>query len=198
LTWLGQFFEKGRNVRITDLEWHALEYLAFSMRPVDKHEIFGNLPTDNPLEFAAMVYQATAKNGYGWLGWLNGRPVAALGIFENFPGNWQIWSFGTEDYPLVVVGFLERLTQAIEAARRDHGLHRLECRSIRIHSSAHRLLRVLGFESEGVLRCYGRDRSDYFLFAKVWGDRDDVFWRGRKFSTTSSAGTTAAAAFQDG
>jgi hypothetical protein len=188
----------GGKVKITDLEWNALEYLAFNMREIDKQEIFGNLPSDNPLELAAMVYQATAKNGYGWLGWFNGRPVAALGMFENFPGCWQVWSFGTQDYERVVAGFLHRFQQAIDAARGERGLHRIECRSIRIHSSAHKLLRVLGFKSEGVLEQYGRDRSDYFLFAKVWENDSDVLRRGREFTATGSAGTAAAAAIQNG
>lgn len=189
----------GGKTRITDLEWNALEYLAFHMREIDKREIFGNLPTDNPIEFAAMVYQATAKNGYGWLGWFNNRPVAALGMFENFPGCWQVWSFGSENYEHVITGFLRRFQQAIEAAREAHGLHRIECRSITDHSSAHRLLRVLGFDSEGVLRSYGRDGSNYILFAKVWENDSDVLRRGRReFSTTGSAGTATAAAVQNG
>jgi hypothetical protein len=168
LTWLDKITHKGWRVETEPLQWLALEFICFNMRPIDREEVFDNLPTDNPLEIAAMLFQAVGKQGCAWQAKLNGRPAACLGVFENFPGNWQIFSFGTEDYQKVVTGFLPSY-RAAESYALDRGMHRLECRSLSSHKEAHGFLRAMGFDVEAVLRGYGRNRQDYVLFRRLWG-----------------------------
>ena len=55
LTWLEEVTAPGHNVVVEPMEWLALEFLCFNMRDVDRREIYGNLPTANPLEWAAMM-----------------------------------------------------------------------------------------------------------------------------------------------
>src|SRR5262252_5326091 len=90
-------------IKVEPLEWLALEFLCFNMRAIDASEIYGNLPTDNPLELAALMHQAVARCGCGYIGRLDGRPALAMMVFEQWPGNWQIASFGTQDYVRVLV-----------------------------------------------------------------------------------------------
>jgi hypothetical protein len=164
--WLGTVTGKGRIV-IEPMEWLPLEFICFNMREIDRHEIYANLPTTNPLEWAAMIFQAVGKNGCAWHASLDGRPAAAMGVFENFPGNWQIFSFGTDDYIRVLVAFKPKW-YLMQDFLRDHGGHRLECRSLTTHKEAHRFLKLMGFAPEAVLQSYGRNREDYILFKQVW------------------------------
>jgi RimJ/RimL family protein N-acetyltransferase len=165
--WVPSVAGKGDKIEAKPLNWFALEWIALNLRDRDKQEILGNMPTDNPLEVAAIVMHATAKKGVGWIGWLNSRPVAALGVFEQWPGNWQIWSFGTDDYRRAAPVFNRKFDLAMQYAI-DHGCHRMECRSHANHVESHRLLTALGAEREGPLRQYGKDKADYIVFSWVF------------------------------
>ena len=167
-TWLDRVTGNGR-ISIKPMEWLALEYLTFNLRQADKDEIFNNLPVTNPLEVTAMVMQAVAKQGVGWVASLNGRPAACLAVFEEWHGNWQIASFGTDYYDRAAVALKPKFYEALDYAG-TNGARRLECRSRFVHSSAQRLLGALGFTAEGTLRRYGADGSDYVQFARLLGD----------------------------
>lgn len=149
------------------MEWLPLEFLCFNMRASDYAEIRSMLPTDNPLEWAAMLHMAVAKKGCGWITRFNGRPAACMGLFENHPGNWQVFSFGTDLYPRVMVTFKPKIDLMIAYAR-DLGMHRLECKSISSHTLAHGCIRLVGMTHEATLKSYGRNREDYYVFARLW------------------------------
>lgn len=165
VSWLDRVTGSG-NISIKPLEWLPLEFLCFNLRAIDREELVGNLPTENPLEIASIIFNQVARNGCAWCGFMNGRPAAVLGVFENFPGNWQVFSFGSNDYVRVLVCFRQKWPLML-AYVRDHGGHRIECRSLATHSEAHGFLRLMRFEREGVLRCYGRRKQDYVQFARL-------------------------------
>src|SRR5262245_4323937 len=171
--WLATVTGKGfGSIKMEGLEWLALEYLCFNMRPVDRTEIYNVLASDNPGEFAARRYQAVARNVCGWIAHLNGRPAACMGILENFPGNWQIYSFGTDAYIRVVATFWPKL-RLMEAFGRDRGMHRLECKSRADHLGAHRGLYLMGLYPECTLPRYSRDGADYIQFGRTWPPQDN-------------------------
>lgn len=165
-TWLNNVTGKGK-IAIAPLEWLPLEFVCFNMREIDRHEIYSNLPTQNPLEWAAGVFAAVGRKGCGWTASFNGRPAAAMGVFENFPGNWQIFSFGTDDYIRVLVAFKPKWYAMLDYLK-EHGGHRLECKSLSSHKEAHGFLKMIGFKPEAILDAYGRDREDYILFKMVF------------------------------
>lgn len=167
-SWLDTVTGKGR-ITVEPLEWLTLEFICFNLRPVDREEIFDNLPDDNPIRLCASLHQAIAMNGCGWIARLDGRPAGCISIFENFPGNWQVASFGTTDYRRVLVAFKPKLEKLIGFAR-ERGMHRLECKSLADHKDAHRTIRFLGMGDPQLLRCYGRKRQDYICFSRVWPD----------------------------
>ncbi len=148
------------------MEWLALEFVVFHMRERDKEEIFNNLPTDNPLEWAAMCQQAVDRRGMAWTAFFNGRPTACLGAFEQFPGNWQIFSFGSEQFQRVVTAFLPCYRKLVTHAR-ELGCHRMECKSLADYTEAHKFLELMEFRRECTLHQYGRRRQDYILFYRL-------------------------------
>lgn len=185
----------GRNrIEAKPLNWHHLEWVALNMREIDRIEIFGNMPTDNPLEVAAIVMHATAKKGLGWTAWLNNRPVGALGVFEQWPGNWQIWSFGTDDYRRAAVVFKAKFDNSVEYMLANGG-HRLQCYSHQRHVESHRLLTFLGATREATLHHYGRDGAAYHVFAWTW---ESANVPRRIIVTGSDSNPDAAASVEDG
>lgn len=166
MNWLDTVTGPGR-VTVHNLEWLPLEFIAFNLRSADRREVFGNLPSDNALELAAMVFHAVGKKGVGWIARFDGRPAGTIGCFENFPGNWQIFSFGTDAYRRVLPAFKPKL-DALTNFSLENGARRLECKSHIMHTESQALLRIVGFTPEAVLRSYGRDGADYVLFSKAW------------------------------
>lgn len=166
-SWLDEVTSPGNVVTIEPMEWLPLEFLCFNMRDIDRREIYGNLATDNPLEWAAMIQFGVAKNGCAWITRFNGRPAAVMGVMENWPGNWQVFSFGTEKYRRVLVYFKPKL-EAMIAFGRERGMHRLECRSLASHIDAHRVTKFVGLGNPQLLRKHGRDGDDFVLFSRVW------------------------------
>lgn len=164
--WLSTVTGYGK-VTCEPLEWLALEFLCFNMREIDREEIYDNQQIDNPIGLAAALHHAIARNGCAWIARLNGRPAACLGVFENFPGNWQVFSFGTPDYRRTLVAFKPKLDNMLGFAR-ARGMHRLECRSLAHHRDAHRITRFIGMKPEATLRAFGRARQDYIVFARVF------------------------------
>jgi len=159
----------GDRCSIEAMEWLALEFLCFNMRAIDRHEISNMLPSHNPLEWAAMINQACGRDGKGvaWIARHNGRPAATLGVFEQYPCCWQLFSFGTDAYPRVLTQFSPKMELMWQYAR-DHGMHRVECKSHVDHKTGHTLLRILGFTKEATLRMYGSDGADYLQYSRLW------------------------------
>lgn len=151
---------------VSDLEWLALEFIAFNLRDEDRQEIMNNLPIRNNLYLCQTVMSAVAEKGVGWTVGFRGRPALAFGTFEQWPGNWQVFLFGTNDFQKALVAVKPLYERAVNHARTNGG-RRLECRSHSDHTAAHRLLRILGWQCEGVLRRYGADGADYLQFAKL-------------------------------
>ena len=171
-TWLDDVTGRG-SVSVAPLTWLPLEFICFAMREIDRYEIANMLPSDNPLEWAAIIHTAVANNGCGWVSSFNGRPAATIGVFENHPGVWQIFSFGSDDYPRVLASVKPKL-DLMWAFGRGRGMHRLECRSVISHTTAHKLLQIIGLDCEARLTQYGRDGADYLLFRRVWEKRADT------------------------
>jgi hypothetical protein len=163
-------------VTVTDMRWLDLEYIAFNMREIDRREIYGNLPDDNPLHLAALLMNAVAKKGVAWIAKYEGLPAAWLAFFEQWPGNWQVSLGGTEHVPKVLLALKSKVADGFRFAR-EHGAHRVECRNIASHREAEALVRCLGAEKEGVLRKYGRDGSDYHQWS----------WTGHRLILASDA-----------
>lgn len=159
----------GWRVSIEPMEWLTLEFLCFNMRAIDRQEISNMLPSDNPLEWAATIHHACGRDGkgVGWVARINGRPAATMGVFENFPGCWQLFSFGTDQYVRVLALFKPKL-DLMWAFAREHGGHRVECKTHAQHITAHALCRIVGFTHEATFRNYGTDGADYLQFARVW------------------------------
>ncbi len=106
-------------------------------------------------------------DAYSWALEFDGCALACIGIVPKWPGVaccWGLFSGAALGHPAALSRFARG---GIEAAEIQLSLRRLETTAPHAHTTAHRWLRHLGFEKEGVARAYGLDGSDHILYARV-------------------------------
>ena len=144
---------------------NAVEYICINMREVDQREIYNMRNHDSPLVLAREVCMA-ASIGKAGVAWRDNKPAAVVGVSPLWPGVWSIWSFGTEDWTkcaLEITKYGQRVLKPWLYTKTT--AHRLQCESRVDHKEAHEWLVRCGAHVEGRLSGYGRDGSDYIMFA---------------------------------
>lgn len=142
----------------------AVEYITLNMREIDALEVYGMRGHDNPLLLAKEVVLA-ASYGKAAIATHKGMPCGVIGVSPLWPGVWTAWSFGTEHWPRAVLKISRYGRQVFKPFILGCGAHRLQCESRIDHTEAHRWLEAMGAHKEGLLRGYGRDGADYFMFS---------------------------------
>jgi len=193
MSWVDRIVHN-KPTEVHGLEWHALQWLAFNMREIDAREIYGNQPATTAFEVTALIMHETAKCGVGHMAYINGRPVAAFGVFKMWDGVFQVWSFGTDEYAQGLASFRQKWRETA-AWLLAEGCHRLHCASLVDHVESRQFLRMLGARCESTMVGYGKDGSDYLMY--VW-DKEALQDVLRKIVESAATGTTAAAPVQDG
>ncbi len=136
--------------------------VARAMRAADRHEVFATRFDDDP---NALARDLVAVSRLGAVVAHDGRPIAAMGAVECWPGMWSVWMIATDAWPLVARVATRWARLAITSVLPAAGAYRCECRSIDGHETAHRWLRHLGAQAEAVHPGYGRNRETFITFA---------------------------------
>lgn len=160
-------------VRIARLTYDAALYVCLNLRPEDRREIYALRNDDNPVLLAHHVTRAAVLSDLAWVATWQGRPAAVLGAYELWPGVFEAFAFGTDDWPHVALALTRHGLRTLGPALRERGAHRFQAHSHADHHEAHRWLQSLGARFEAALPCFGRDGSTYHLYA--WTDADNVF-----------------------
>lgn len=156
-------------MEIRDLNRTDLLSVAERMRMADHDEIFATRFDDDP---DALVDDLLAGNPLGVIiADDQGRPVAALGATEMWPGLWSLWMFATNEWPRVARGATRFARAQFWPLLRLAGLRRGECKSAAAHHAAHRWIRHLGGRAEAVHPAFGRDGQDFITFV-IHGEKD--------------------------
>lgn len=152
----------------------ALLHVAQNLREMDKREVFcGHAQTPDKL-----ATDAFTTRGYCDVAWVDHRPVAVIGAQPLWPGLWQVWAWGTEEWPRVALTLTKHAVRVLKPLMLQHGGHRAQCHSHVLHTDAHRWLKFFGFTCEGLMQGYGREQEDFLLFA--WRIRDHVLQQRRR------------------
>lgn len=137
--------------------------VASAMRAADAAEIYATRWSEDPRPVAASV---AALSRFGFVVATDaGRPAAAMGAAEAWPGMWSVWMFATDDWPQVALGATQAVKRLLIPAIVAAGAHRAECRSLISHKVAHRWLEYLGARREAVLTGYGRCQEDFIVYS---------------------------------
>lgn len=117
---------------------------------------------DSGLERFGRLY---LRNGLGFVGLVDGRPIAALGICRMWRGVGEAWGFILPDatnYPL----FLHRsVRQYLHAMIDIMQLHRVQCTVREQDTRACRWIERLQFRREGRLLAFSPTGESYMLYS---------------------------------
>lgn len=159
----------------TDIDLASIEYIALNMRERDRTEIFGLIPHDNPCRFAWEAYHGILNSGRGQIAWHNGKPAALAAFVEMWPGTWNVWMCGTDDFKPAAVPLLRWFRKAANEILSMCKGHRLQCDSRADYEEAHKLILAMGGLQEGPpMRRYGKDEADYVRYVWLNGENDAV------------------------
>jgi hypothetical protein len=124
------------------------------------------LPASKGIDLQTMI-EAQAKLGQAITVYLHGRPVACFGNVELWPGVAELWSL-IEDrarkYALTLTKVGKIYVDYVALSRNAHRLQ------ITVRSGDIRAVRwagALGFEQECLMKRYGPDQSDFYLFSRT-------------------------------
>ena len=160
---------------LTEFNEHALEFVVLNMRERDRVEIFNMRPHDSPLQLVQEIKIASTghRRTMAWSDRTK-RPAAFGAFTESWPGLWDVWMFGTDDFKDCAVEMLRWFRREANDVLQHCKGHRLQCDSRFDHDEAHKMIKALGAIEEVRLRRYGKDGSDYIRFVWFNGENDAV------------------------
>ena len=135
---------------LTEPDLWAIEYICLNLRESDAIEIYNVRPHDSPLQLAWESTQAVKNMGRGRIGWANGKPAALFAFTEDWPGTWQVWMFGTNDFKAAAIDLLRWARKEANDILTVCEGRRLQCDCRLGHDDAHKMIRALGGKPEGV------------------------------------------------
>ena len=157
--------QTSRRYQIADLTPLYATYVAACMRDHDREEI-APLWDAWDTRIVGLCSVECSVPGFAWAVLEAGQPIACYGLSYASAmdtGLWQAWAYGTPRFRRAVP-LISRHMLSIRHEIARH-CHRLQVISRSGHDIAHDWVQGLGARHEGTLRGYGRDGSDYELYA---------------------------------
>jgi len=102
--------------------------------------------------------------GKAWAARHNGKVVALAGYVPVWEGRCVLWGLLGSDAGPAMAALIQRTRQELKQVQVE--FPRVEAYAARNHEAAHRLLKLMGFKSEGMMRKFHKG-NDYVLYAKV-------------------------------
>ena len=106
--------------------------------------------------------------GMSFTGLLNNNPIAAGGICYLWDGVAEGWVLASRDifkYPIFCAKTIKRRTDLLA---KNNKLKRIQTAVKADSDTAIRFAEWLGFKREGLMKNYGPDGADHYLYAKVY------------------------------
>ncbi len=141
--------------------FHPAHYSQLRLREPDRRSLEALENMDELME----VYSA---RGLAWTGRVDGEVLAIGGVARLWPGVGEAWMLASKDVPRHARDFHRTVKGLLELAKTSMQLHRLQT-AVRWASDDQEGNRTrlkwalaLGFESEGLMLCYGAN-GDHWL-----------------------------------
>lgn len=145
-----------------------------NMREADKREVYALRPHDSPLQLAAEAHAMIKNMGRGRIGWAKGRPAAVCAFTESWPGTWEIWMFGTDDFKTVAIEMVRWFRKEANDILTVCEGRRLHCDSAAYHEEAHKLIKAAGGIEEARFKAYGKNGDEFIRFVWLNGVNDGI------------------------
>lgn len=153
-----------RAPELPTIDHEVTRFIVENLRPEDRREIDA-VSRDESDDARIERYMMLAEFTF-WAEW-GERPAGLIGAWPLWPGIWQVYAFGTEDFERVAPTLTKFAKRFMTPALIRAGAHRAQCDSIADHHRAHRWLESMGYENEGAMRKYGRGGETFYRFAYV-------------------------------
>lgn len=92
------------------------------------------------------------------------QPIACGGLITHWPGRAIGWLIIA---PLPRMALWGKITRIVRQTLAGAPYHRIEATVRSDFAAGHRWIREFGFEPEGLMRKYGPDKADHWLYARV-------------------------------
>lgn len=144
-----------------------LLYILRNLRAADREEIFATRWSDDPNSLVDDCMMVAARpTSYTVMAGLAGKPIAVLGAVEPWPGCWDVWCFGTDDFNKIAFSLTKHIRRVMIPMLLARGLRRAHCRSLSTHAKAHAWLHDLGARQtdDRVMRGWGKNGESFIMF----------------------------------
>lgn len=111
--------------------------------------------------------EALAIPGMAWTGIVDREVVGCAGLVPEWEGRVVAWALFGRMPKFSWPAIIRKIHFEFEHSLAAHGRHRVEITVPTHFGPGCRLARLLGFDIEGKMRCYGIDGHDHFLFSKI-------------------------------
>jgi hypothetical protein len=98
---------------------------------------------------------------------LDGKPVAIVGLTLLWTGVAEAWSLLSHDIQIKPVSFHKTVQTLLKEMEDIHQLFRVQATVRSDYRTGIRWLMGLGFELEALMKKYGPEHEDHFLYARV-------------------------------
>ena len=105
--------------------------------------------------------------GMSFTGIVNNEPIAAGGVFPLWDGCAEGWVLATKKINNYPITFARVIKQRTDMMCKNYSIKRLQTSVKADCQIAIRFAKWLGLTSEGLMKHYGPDGSDYYRFARI-------------------------------
>lgn len=141
--------------------------MTFCLTPMQPGDYVDATQGRAPWESAWEVACYRLDHGAAWTARVDGAIAGVGGLLRLWPGVGEVWLCVTpvgQQHPVFLVRAMRR---CLVAQTRTHGLRRVQA-DVRDHDTrAVNLVARLGFEEEGIMRCYGPQGEDFIRYARI-------------------------------
>lgn len=146
----------------TSLYPEGVQHIVHKMRAKDREEIFATQWSNDPWAFGNAVLRS------GEFGYVlhadDGEPVVCGGAVPLWNGVWSVWMFATDRFDEISLSTHRFAKRVFFPGLEYAGYHRLECRSLATHHTAHKWLESLGAYRESEVSNYGKNGESFVLY----------------------------------
>lgn len=144
-----------------------LLYIARNMRDKDKEEIYATRWSESPNALVDDVLHVAALPGsYSAIVGLE-RPIAVVGAVQPWPGVFDVWCFGTNEFPRIAFSLTKHIRRVMIPHLIELGAHRAHCRALASHQQARDWLHNLGARpaDDRPKKAWGKNREDFIEYS---------------------------------
>lgn len=94
-------------------------------------------------------------------------PIAVAGIVVLFPGNAEVFSITSDKVKETPVLFHKTILHLLKTHQEALTLHRITMTVLERYEEGHKWAESLGFQREGLMRKYGPDQSNHYLYSRI-------------------------------